>query len=648
MAEKSPDKDAHKETPERTGWSNQLEFFFSCVGYAVGLGNIWRFPYLAFQHGGGAFLIPYVIMLVICGLPLFFMELAFGQFGSLGPITIWRVCPLFTGVGIAMVLISFMVCLYYNVIIMYAIFYLLTSLISLDNSLPWSTCDNAWNTKFCITHRPDFSNTSQAEAVNITLDRMDATCVAQKLTSVNMSMMSPSLTLNFTMAHLADCDRAVLPSEEYFTRFVLKLHEADNIGSLGSMSWKLLALLALTWLIQFFGLRKGVETSGKVVYFLASFPYVVLVALLIRGVTLEGFMKGIEFYIIPKWDRLNNINVWRDAATQIFYSLGPAFGTLITIASYNPFKHNCYRDAVLVTVINCSTSIFAGFVIFSMLGYMAHVTNQEVQHVTSSGAGLVFVVYPEGISRMPAAPLWACLFFIMLIFLGLDSQLAMFETVISAIIDEFPSFLRRRRVMFTFICHVIGFILGIPMVTYGGIWVLTLLNSYSASYALMLTCLCELIALNYVYGNKNFCADIEMMLGFSPNLYWRCCWMVVTPLAIVTMMILSGVQYTPVDYGGYEFEPWAQGLGFATVGLPILSILLVAVIQMFRYGGLKQAIKPHPEWGPANKSHRIGRYAMSNEGFQPDMDLQDVIAYNTTSSTIQQSDSSATNNNRSS
>uniref|UniRef100_A0A0B7BLH9 Transporter n=2 Tax=Arion vulgaris TaxID=1028688 RepID=A0A0B7BLH9_9EUPU len=643
--DKNNDSDVVKEEiPERRGWSNQVEFFFSCVGYAVGLGNIWRFPYLAFQYGGGSFLVPYVIMLVICGLPLFFLELAFGQFGSQGPITIWRVCPLFTGVGVAMVLISLMVCLYYNIIIMYGIFYFLNSLIYLDEALPWSTCGNTWNTKYCITERPDFSAMSETKAMNITLDRMDPVCVSQMLASANMSKTSSNFTLNYTLSSLSMCDMAVLPSEEYFTRFVLKLHEAENIGDLGGMSFKLLALLALTWLIQFIGLRRGVETSGKIIYFLASFPYVVLIALLIRGVTLEGYMKGIEFYVIPKWEKLNNINVWRDAATQIFYSLGPAFGTLITMASYNPFKHNCYRDAILVAVINCSTSIFAGFVIFSMLGYMAHVTNQDVQSVTSSGPGLVFVVYPEGIARMPAAPVWACLFFIMLISLGLDSQLAMFETVISAIIDQFPSALRKRRVMFTFICHVIGFLLGVPMVTYGGIWVLTILNTYSASYALMLTCLCELIALNYVYGNKNLCSDINIMLGFTPNWYWRSCWMVITPLTIVTMMILSGVQYTPVDYGGYEFEPWAQGVGFATVGLPILAILGGAVIQIYRFGGIRPAIQPHPLWGPANSTHRTGKYAISNQGFQSEVELYQVTPHISTVMATQRVENNGSSN----
>nr|KAI8727432.1 sodium- and chloride-dependent glycine transporter 2-like; partial [Biomphalaria glabrata] len=607
---------------ERTGWKNQMEFFFSCVGYAVGLGNIWRFPYLAFQYGGGAFLIPYTISLALCGLPLFFMELAFGQFASVGPITIWRVCPLFQGIGIAMVLITFMVCLYYNVIILYGMYYCVVSLVSLDTVLPWSTCDNSWNTKYCVTEKLNIVNMSEQQAVNSTLDHMDFQCVNRILSRDNVTMTS--LTYNYTQTMLKSCDMTVLPSEEYFTRHILRLNEADDIGHLGGISLKLLVFLALAWLILFFILRKGVETSGKVAYFMALFPYFVLVALLIRSVTLPGYLDGIKYYIIPEWEKIANVDVWREAATQIFYSLGLAFGTLITLASYNPFKHNCYRDAILVAVINCSTSVFAGFVIFSMLGYMAHVTNQDVQSVTTSGPGLVFVVYPEGISRMPFSVVWSILFFVMLISLGLDSQFAMFETVISAVVDEFPRTLRKRRVLFSFICHVVGFLLGIPLTTYGGIWVLTLMNTYSGSYSLMFTCLCELVALNYVYGNAKFCTDIEMMIGFRPNLYWRACWMVITPVTIVIVLALSCILYTPVGYGDYQFEPWAQWLGFTMVSLPVAAILFVALFQCIRYKGIKEAMKPNLMWGPAQKEYRIGSYGHLNEGLvmeSPTFDL---------------------------
>lgn len=101
LSEKSAkdEGDVEVEEPfEREKWSKKVEFFLSAIGYAVGLGNVWRFPYLAFKHGGGAFLIPYILMLIICGMPLFFMELALGQHISLGPVSSWAaICPIAKG-----------------------------------------------------------------------------------------------------------------------------------------------------------------------------------------------------------------------------------------------------------------------------------------------------------------------------------------------------------------------------------------------------------------------------------------------------------------------------------------------------------------------------------------------------------------------
>ena len=88
-----------------------------------------------------------VIMLAIGGIPLFFMELALGQFHRKGAITCWgRVVPAFKGIGYAVVLIAFYVDFYYNVIIAWALHYFF---MSFSSQLPWATCSNPWNTAKC-------------------------------------------------------------------------------------------------------------------------------------------------------------------------------------------------------------------------------------------------------------------------------------------------------------------------------------------------------------------------------------------------------------------------------------------------------------------------------------------------------------------
>ncbi|EDL22979.1 solute carrier family 6 (neurotransmitter transporter, glycine), member 5, isoform CRA_a [Mus musculus] len=141
-----PEDEQGDENKARGNWSSKLDFILSMVGYAVGLGNVWRFPYLAFQNGGGAFLIPYLMMLALAGLPIFFLEVSLGQFASQGPVSVWKAIPALQGCGIAMLIISVLIAIYYNVIICYTLFYLFASFVSV---LPWGSCNNPWNTPEC-------------------------------------------------------------------------------------------------------------------------------------------------------------------------------------------------------------------------------------------------------------------------------------------------------------------------------------------------------------------------------------------------------------------------------------------------------------------------------------------------------------------
>ena len=132
---------------KRPNWNNRIEFLLACVGYSVGLGNVWRFGYLCSKSGGGAFLIPYFINLIIVAVPLMYMEFSVGQFTRRGPIgAMAKICPFFKGTGIATVVISFFLTTYYVVIIGWDLYFLFSSFAS---EVPWKTCNNPWNTKDC-------------------------------------------------------------------------------------------------------------------------------------------------------------------------------------------------------------------------------------------------------------------------------------------------------------------------------------------------------------------------------------------------------------------------------------------------------------------------------------------------------------------
>jgi solute carrier family 6 dopamine transporter-like protein 3 len=148
-------KPDEEQTEIREQWSEKLDFLLSIIGFAVDLANIWRFPYLCYKNGGGlfeknsfsflhinlnlgAFLIPYVLSVLLGGMPLFYLELLLGQYYRQGAITCWRkICPLLAGIGWAVTIIAFYTDFYYNVVISWGLYYLFASFRKI---LPWSEC----------------------------------------------------------------------------------------------------------------------------------------------------------------------------------------------------------------------------------------------------------------------------------------------------------------------------------------------------------------------------------------------------------------------------------------------------------------------------------------------------------------------------
>ncbi|CAH1393303.1 unnamed protein product [Nezara viridula] len=277
-------------------------------------------------------------------------------------------------VGMCAVIVAFFVSFYYNVIIGWALYYLVGSL---SSELPWLYCNNTWNTDSC-TH-------FQFNSTNST-DRAEHS-----------------------------------PASEYFRRGVLEMDRSDGLHDLGLPKLQLAICVFVVYCVLYLSLFKGVKSTGKVVWATATMPYVVLTILLVRGLMLPGAMTGIKYYLQPELSKLKETQVWVDAAVQIFYSVGAGFGVHLAYASYNNFNNNCFSDCIITSAVNSFTSFFSGFVIFTYLGFMSHKQGIPISSVATEGAGLVFQVYPEAVATLPGSHFWSLLFFFMLIMLGLDS-----------------------------------------------------------------------------------------------------------------------------------------------------------------------------------------------------------------------------------
>ncbi|XP_078235310.1 sodium-dependent serotonin transporter [Pogona vitticeps] len=502
---------------ERETWSKKVDFLLSVIGYAVDLGNVWRFPYICYQNGGGAFLLPYTIMAVFGGIPLFYMELALGQYHRNGCISVWRkICPIFKGIGYAICIIAFYIASYYNTIMAWALYYLVSSF---TDELPWTSCANPWNTNNCTNY---FSNQSTVWTSNSTS-----------------------------------------PAEEFYTRHILQVHRARGLDDLGGISWQLTLCLLFIFTIVYFSIWKGVKTSGKVVWVTATFPYVILFILLIRGATLPGAWRGVIYYLKPDWPKLLATEVWVDAAAQIFFSLGPGFGVLLAFASYNKFHNNCFKDALVTSAVNCMTSFVSGFVIFTVLGYMAEMRKQDVSEVAKdTGPSLLFITYAEAIANMPASTFFAIIFFLMLITLGLDSTFAGLEGVVTAVIDEFPHVWSKRRELFVLGFMVTCFMGALSTLTFGGAYVVKLFEEYATGPSLIAVVFIESIAVAWFYGVSQFCNDVKEMLGFSPGWFWRICWVAISPVFLL-FIICSFLSSPPaLRLFDYDYPYWTMVLGY--------------------------------------------------------------------------------------
>ncbi|XP_006783360.1 sodium- and chloride-dependent GABA transporter 2-like [Neolamprologus brichardi] len=538
----SSTKTTLKTVEERGKWGSKKEFILSVAGAIIGLGNVWRFPYLCYKNGGGAFLIPYVLFLVTCGIPLFVLETALGQYTSQGGIMCWRkVCPLFEGMGYTSQMIIFYGSISYIVILAWAFLYLFSSF---SGELPWSTCNNTWNTNRCV------------------------------------EINNYNTTANWTSP--VNASSSVL---EFWQRRVLNI--SSGIENLGTIQWDLSLCHLLAWVICYFCVWKGVRSTGKATYFTATFPFVLLITLFVRGMTLPGAFHGIKYYLYPNPERLADPLVWMDAGTQIFYSYAICLGCLTTLGSYNKYNNNCYRDSFYLCLLNSAASFMSGFAIFSVLGYMSQKQGVDIATVAESGPGLVFIVYPQAVTLLPWPQVWSVCFFAMIILLGIDGQFAGLESIMTSLTDVFPSHLRKgyHRELYLMLICVLCYLFGLLLVSEAGAYILQIFDHYVCSGpTLLLMAIFQSVTIGWIYGADRFYTNIEDMIGYRPLPLIKYCWLYATPLICSGTLVFLLLRYTPLKFNNtYMYPWWAYCIGWF-LALSSLSMIPVTMIYKLAKG----------------------------------------------------------------
>ncbi|OXA63882.1 sodium- and chloride-dependent transporter XTRP3 isoform X2 [Folsomia candida] len=583
------------DTGENAGWESKTQFMLSVVGYSVGLGNIWRFPYLCQKNGGGAFLIPFLIMVLLEGAPLLLIELGIGQKLRQGSLGTWNMIHAsIGGIGIASTIVAFLVGLYYNVIITWCFFFLFQSFRS---PLPWASC--------------------------------------------------PTVEIGNVTVPVPEC---VKSSETAYYWYREALDISPSIDETGGIKWWMALCLLLAWVFVYFIIMRGVKSAGWVIYFTACFPYVVLTIFFVRGITLRGAAAGLIHMYKPKMEKLLDLATWMDAATQVFYSFGLAFGSLIAFGSYNKPRNNCVKDVIFITCTNALTAMYASIVIFSILGFKATAIHDrcidgnkkvlrellsdkysDISNITdniyesymkehfpdekslngsafldcslekeldsaAAGTGLAFVVFTQAIVELPASPFWAIIFFLMLLALGLGSQIGTMEGVVNTVF-ECSYFKNVRKELLTAIVCFISFVCGLIFVTGAGEYWVSLFDGYASTTGLVIIALLEIVSVMYIYGHERFSADVEYMTGYYPGWYWQITWRIVGPGFLCLLLVgslIEKVRNSPV-YDAWDSEKgethllpypgWCMCIALALIIVGIVPIIAGWLMDRFNILG---------------------------------------------------------------
>jgi len=503
-------KDEREKPEERQRWMGRWTFILAAIGSAIGLGNFWRFPYLTWKHGGATFFFPWATCLFVMGIPFMIMELALGQKFQRGDIAVFRgINPRLVGIGVVSVYSSYVFSWYYNVVVAWALVYVIAAFYS---PLPWSENNNSFNDR-C----PDDDTISRAE--------------------------------------------------QFFRIDVIRIKSEECVewvdGLPTDFSWRALGATFATWVIIFLCVWKGVKSSSWIVWFTVPLPVFFVFVMIINNATLEGSSNGIDRY----FDSGQSTKVseqWSDASGQIFLGLSVCLGIMTSYGSYNEIKKPIIADSVIISISNCSFSFISGFAVWLVVGYLEHIGKLDESKVV--GASLAFITYPTAIDTMRDPNVWAIMLGLTLFMLGIDSSFSAIEATSTVICDTAWKG-KAPRMFIAFVLCVCGFLGSFPFCFNWGFVLFDVVDHYLCAYLLQIIGILQAIGCGWFFDGAENMAKSDghrksiLFLGFS---YWGLLVIILTPSLCVDKGVIGFIVFVACYLPCFVVSFVLSGLSFNT------------------------------------------------------------------------------------
>ena len=510
---------------QRENWGSRSSFVLAAVGSAVGLGNLWGFPYKVYANGGGAFLIPYVLAMGLIGIPLLILEFSLGHMTQRAAPNAFRAASRRTEpIGWWGTILSFIIITYYAVILAWCLSYLIVCVqgIFSGGELPWA----------------------------------------------NKGVEGVKNYFKFTYRNA-------------WTDKELAAGTGTKAWALGALRMPIVWSLIAVWALMYLCIFRGVKAVSKVVLLTVPLPWIMLLILTVRGLTLPGAGRGLAFYLEPNWADLLKPETWRWAFGQMFFSMSLAFGVMITYASFLHRKSDINNNAAIIGLADMGTSFIAGVAIFATLGGMSYATSLTghpvaVENVVASGPDMSFKAFPYVLAQLPYSAWFGAIFFIALITLGIDSAFSITESVLASLIDKTGW----NRNLTLIALSLVGFGVGLAYCTRGGLsWVGAMDNFICGPFGIALLGLLECLVLGWTYRIGRLREHANELSDWKVGRWWDVIIRYVAPVVLSALFVWSLLDQASTKQGlirdsaGDLNWPVIVGLGFAILA-PVLSVVL--------------------------------------------------------------------------